>query len=166
MTSIVLRVAALTVIYLLVLTSLHPGDVATGVVLAGVLVAAAQRGHAPSWPARPPGTSSASRLAGVPALVGGTLTDIARGTWEVAGYCLAPRRWPRPGLVSVPVPAHGPSSAAPWGIRVGLAPDSLVVDVDPDRGLLVLHVLDAADPDTVRAAQLQSYRRYQRRVFP
>jgi hypothetical protein len=31
---------------------------------------------------------------------------------------------------------------------------------------MVLHVIDAADPDAVRAEQLDSYERRQRRVFP
>jgi hypothetical protein len=32
--------------------------------------------------------------------------------------------------------------------------------------LVLLHVIDAVDPDAVRAEQLNSYRRRQRRVFP
>jgi multisubunit Na+/H+ antiporter MnhE subunit len=165
-TSKLLRVAALTAVYLLVLTSLHPGDILIGLLLSAVLVAGPRHLREPDWPVRPPGTSVASRLAGIPALVGGTLVDIARGTWQVVDYCLAPRRWPQPGLVSVPIRPHGPSSAAAWGIRVGLAPDTVVVDVDEEQGLLLLHVLDAGDPNAVRTAQLDSYRRRQRRVFP
>ena len=68
--------------------------------------------------------------------------------------------------MAVPVDLGAPSSAAAWAVRVGIAPDSIVVDVDPERGELLLHVRDASDPEAVRAAQLDSYRRRQRRVFP
>ena len=40
---VVLRVVVLTAIYLLVLTSVHPGDVLTGVVLSVLLVVAGRR---------------------------------------------------------------------------------------------------------------------------
>ena len=41
--NVVLRVVVLTAIYLLVLTSVHPGDVLTGLVLSVLLVAAGRR---------------------------------------------------------------------------------------------------------------------------
>jgi multicomponent Na+:H+ antiporter subunit E len=52
------------------------------------------------------------------------------------------------------------------GVRVGLTPDTVVVELDEERGEMLLHVIDARDPDAVRAEQLHSYRRRQRRVFP
>ncbi|MHA6797694.1 Na+/H+ antiporter subunit E (plasmid) [Pseudonocardia bannensis] len=161
-TSALMRVVALTAIYLLVLTSLHPGDILTGVVLSGIFVAAARR-------IRPLGPSPAApwfrRLVGVPALVGGTLVDVAVSTWRTALWCLNLRRT-RPGLVTVPIPACGAPSAAAWGVRVGITPDTVVVDLDEERGRMLLHVIDARDPDAVRAEQLRSYERRQRRVFP
>jgi multisubunit Na+/H+ antiporter MnhE subunit len=158
----VLRVATLTVIYLLVLTSLHPGDVLVGVVVAVVLVAAGRR----IQPLGPPSAEPATRrLAGVPGLIGGTLVELVRSTWRTALWCLNPRRSP-PGLVTVPIPPCPPTSAAAWGVRVGITPDTVVVEVDEERGRMVLHVIDARDPDAVRSDQLDSYRRHQRRVFP
>ena len=158
----VLRVVVLTAIYLLVLTSLHPGDILTGVVLSVLLVAAGRR-------IRPLGPvvdePLARRLAGVPALVGGTLVDLITSTWRTARWCLSARRTP-PGLVTVPIPASTPPSAAAWGVRVGLTPDTVVVELDEERGEMLFHVIDARDPDAVRVEQLHSYRRRQRRVFP
>ncbi|SDQ41459.1 Na+/H+ antiporter subunit E [Quadrisphaera sp. DSM 44207] len=163
---LVLRVLGLTAVYLLVLTSLAPGDVLVGLVLSTAVALAVRRleGRDPS--AQPVRPSVASRLAGVPALVLGTVVDVAAGTVEVVRYCLAPQRWPHAGVVTVPVDLGSPSSAAAWAVRVGIAPDSIVVDVDGERGELLLHVRDASDPDAVRAAQLDSYRRRQQRVFP
>ena len=162
MIGLLLRVAVLTAVYLLVLTSLHPGDVLTGIALSALLVAAGRRIR-PLGP--PPDIPLRRRLAGVPVLLGGTLVDVARGTWHTTGGVVG-RRPAAPGLVDVPIPPCGPSSAAAWGVRVGLAPDTVVVEVDEERGRMLLHVLDARDPDAVRAAQRGSYERRQRRVFP
>jgi multisubunit Na+/H+ antiporter MnhE subunit len=47
-----------------------------------------------------------------------------------------------------------------------LAPGSVVTEIDWERGVFWLHVLDASDPEGVRRAHQQFYDRYQRRVFP
>ncbi|OBK11070.1 Na+/H+ antiporter subunit E [Mycobacterium asiaticum] len=166
MKGIVARVATLTSVYLLALTSLKPGDIVVGVVLASLIVGLGGRfgrGDAHSMP--PPGTSALRRLAGLPALLFFTAIDMCRGSWQVAACCLGLRPM-APGVVSIPIEPNRPNSAAVWAIRVGLAPDSVVVDVDDKKGELLLHVLDASDPDAVRRAQINSYRRAQQSVFP
>ncbi|CCH88431.1 Multisubunit Na+/H+ antiporter, MnhE subunit [Modestobacter italicus] len=166
MTAVLIRVTALTAVYLLALTSLAPGDIVTGVVIATLLVTAGRWVRFPaSIPSRSPDVAWGRRLAGVPALIGGTVVDMARESWQIAGHCLR-GRLPAPGLVTVPIRRDAPVSAAAWGIRVGLAPASVVVEVDDARGQLLLHVPDARDPDAVRRAQLLSYERRQARVFP
>ena len=163
MTVLVLRVVALTAVYLLVLTSLHPGDVLTGLVLATLLVVVGHRIR----PVTPPqGVPLLRRLAGVPALIGGTLVDLARGTWQTAASLTGRTCLPDGGLVEVPIPPTGPPSAAAWGVRVGFVPDTVVVDIDEKEGRMLLHVLDARDPEAVVAEQLDSYERRQRRVLP
>ncbi|MGW5053761.1 Na+/H+ antiporter subunit E [Actinokineospora sp. NPDC004072] len=162
MAALLLRIAALTAVYLLVLTSLHPADVLVGLALATLVATAGVRVRRTG--PLPAGTVP-RRLAGVPALVGGTLVDLARGTWHTAASLIGPGA-SRAGLVEVPIPSSAPASAAAWGVRVGLVPDTVVVDIDEQRGLMLLHVLDATDPDAVVAAQHDSYRRRQRRVFP
>ncbi|SNR25087.1 Na+/H+ antiporter subunit E [Blastococcus mobilis] len=166
MTTVLVRVTALTVVYLLALTSLAPGDIMIGVLLAALLVAAGRRiGPPASVRSRSPDATSGRGVTGVAALIGGTVVDMVRESWQVAGYCLR-GRLPAPGLVTVPIRRDAPSSAAAWGIRVGLAPGSVVVEVDDARGELILHVPDARDPEAVRRAQLRSYERRQARVFP
>jgi multisubunit Na+/H+ antiporter MnhE subunit len=162
MIALVLRVCGLTAVYLLVLTSLQPGDVLTGLVLASLLVAAGRRIRSAGPPSPVP---LPHRLAGVPALLGGTLVDLVRSTWATAAWLLARRRSPA-GLVEVPIPPCSPSSAAAWGVRVGLTPDTVVVELDEVRGRMLLHVIDARDPAAVVAAQHDAYQRHQRRVFP
>ena len=52
------------------------------------------------------------------------------------------------------------------GITTSLAPGSIVLDVDWDRNMMLVHVIDASDPDQVRADMQDLYDRYQRKVFP
>jgi multisubunit Na+/H+ antiporter MnhE subunit len=160
------RIAVLTAVYLLALTSLAPGDVVVGVVLAALVISTGRWIRIPvPAPSRTPGVAWGRRLAGVPALVVGTVVDMARESWEIAGHCIR-GRLPAPGLVEVPIPEPSASSAAAWAIRVGLAPASVVVGIDADRGRLLVHVPDARDRDAVRRAQLESYEDRQARVFP
>ncbi|WP_298180486.1 Na+/H+ antiporter subunit E [Saccharomonospora sp.] len=161
------RIAALTAIYLLALGNIHPGDILDGVVLAVILVIGGRFVLSlRSAEGPPPAVSVPRRLAGVPALLGGTLVDIARGSWTVARYCLRPPAEAEPGIVTVPIGRSSPGSATAWGIRVGIAPDSVVVGVDEQQGHMLVHVLDARDPEAVRVTQLDGYERRQRRVFP
>ena len=161
MTRMLLRIAVLTSVYLLCLTSLRVGDVLTGVVLSTLLAAFGRKAR-PLGP--PPDIALSRRLAGLPSLIGGTFLEMARATWLTARWLL---REPRnPGLVDVPIPPCGEPSAAAWGIRVGLSPDTVVVEVDEEGGSMLLHVIDASNPAGVVAAQLEAYQRFQRRVFP
>lgn len=155
-----LRVVALTGLYLLVVSSTKVGDVAIGLVIATLVVALGRRHRESAGSAG----STARRLAGVPALIGGTLVDVVTGSAEVVRCCL--RRPPDPGIVRIPTGPTSPASFAAWGIRLGITPNTVVVDVDEERGEVLVHVLDAHDPDAVRADQLASYRSRQRRVFP
>lgn len=160
------RIAALTAVYLLALTSLAPGDVLTGLVLSALVAATGRWIQAPDdvvVRSSPPGRLR--RLAGVPALIVGTVVDMAKESWTVAGYCLR-GRLPAPGLVTVPIPPPARGSSTAWAVRVGLAPASVVVHVDSARGELLVHVPDARDPEAVRRTQQISYERRQARVFP
>jgi len=98
---VVLRVVVLTAIYLLVLTSVHPGDVLTGLVLSVLLVVAGRRIRPLGPPVDEP---LPRRLAGVPGLIFGTLVDLAVSTWRTALWCLSPRRrpWPRERMHQLP----------------------------------------------------------------
>lgn len=157
-----LRVGGLTAVYLFGLTSLKPGDILTGLVLASLLVAVRRRVRPPG---PPPPVPLRGRLAGVPALLGGSLVDLIRSTWHTAAWLVA--RSPSPaGLLEVPIPPCTPSSGAAWGVRVGLSPDTVVVELDEVHGRMLLHVIDVRDPEAAVAAQLDAYRRRQRRAFP
>ena len=147
MSGVLLRAAGLAAIYLLVLTSLDPGDVIVGAAL----------GLPSRWPcghtAEPSfaGSSGADRLAGC---LAGMLIETARemvvGSWRVVRFCLGGPA--RPASSRSRAAAARGTSVALWGVLTGEAPDEVPVDVDEARDVLIVHLVDAGDPDAVRAA--------------
>ena len=152
MTGILVRAVALAAVYLLVLTSLHPGDIATGAVI-GLAVAVALRPHrrtsrAPAAPVS---------LAGAGVILVQTAAEVCRGSWRVARFCLgAPAA---PGFVEIPRGDRSPFEVAAWGVLTGEAPDEVPVDVDDARDVLIVHLVDASDPDGVRERHRRTHDR-------
>jgi multisubunit Na+/H+ antiporter MnhE subunit len=134
----------LAAIYLLVLTSLKPGDIAIALVL-GLAIAFGLRPR--------PGDQSPGRLhlrpAAVPRVAWDTLAEVVRGSWRVVRFCI--RDEGRSGFVEIPLDGRTDADVALWGLITGEAPDEIVVDVDRERELLVVHLIDASDPNAVRA---------------
>jgi multisubunit Na+/H+ antiporter MnhE subunit len=159
-----LGVALLAAVYLLVLASAHPLDLAFGLVLAAAITVGLRgRLRPPPGHAIPP---LPLRIAAFPLLVGAVLVEIARGTWDVALRVLHLRPLECPGVVLVPIGERSPLGVAVTGLLVGLSPGSLLLDVNEERKAMLFHVIDARDPDAVRAHIDHLYQRYQRRVFP
>ena len=55
-------------------------------------------------------------------------------------------------------------AVALWGVLTGEAPDEVPVDVDEERDVLIVHLVDASDPDAVRERHRRAYERAQRKV--
>jgi multisubunit Na+/H+ antiporter MnhE subunit len=158
-----LWVALLAGVYLLTLGSAHPLDLAFGVVVAAALsVGLRGRLQRP----RGEGPPLAARLAATPPLLAAVAAEIARGTWDVALRVLHLRPVEHPGIVLVPIGERSELGVAVTGLLIGLSPGSLLLDVDTERQAMLFHVIDASDPDAVRAHLDRFYQRYQRRVFP
>ncbi len=151
-------------LYGLTLASADPVDLVTGGAL-GALLAALLDGRL-----RPPRGAATlplgSRLAGFPPLVGAILVDIVRGTWDVALRVVHLRALEHPGLVRVPIGDRTERGVAVSALATTLSPGSVLVEVDRERAEMVLHLIDASDPDAARARLQHFYDRYQRRVFP
>ena len=154
MSRVLLSAAALTGVYLLVLTSLAPGDVLVGGALALAVALALRTPKAPEQ--RP----LAQLLPATAVLLGRTAVEMVRGSWRVARFCLGHKA--SPGLVEIPRGSRSAAEVAVWGLTTGEAPDEIVVDVDERRGVLVVHLLDARDPDAVRERHAQALERWRR----
>ena len=159
-----LGIGLLAAVYLLVLGSAHPFDLALGLLLA---TAVSTWLHGRLEPPRGTGAPSLpARVAAFPLLAAAVLAEIARGTWDVALRVLHLRRLERPGIVAIPIGQRSPLGVAVTGLLVGLSPGSILLEVDERRRTMLFHVIDASDPDGVRADIDRLYQRYQRRVFP
>lgn len=160
MTAFLLRAAGLAAVYLLVVTSVAPGDLLVGVAI-GLAVSAALGRSAPRGGPAPPWPERVVAAAGVGAQ---TAAEMVRGSWRVARFCLG---FPAtPGLVEVPRSGRSDAGVALWGVLTGEAPDELPVDVDDERGVLIVHLVDVGDPDAVRERHRVAFERWQGKVVP
>jgi multisubunit Na+/H+ antiporter MnhE subunit len=146
--------ATLAAVYLLVLTSVAPGDVlVAGLLAVGVTLALR------------PGKGSRQRplaelLPAATGLAARTAAEMVRGSWRVARFCAG--GYGAPGLVEIPRGSRSDAEAAIWGLATGEAPDEVVVDVNEERGVLLVHLVDASDPDAVRARHAREHERWRR----
>jgi len=161
MSRFALHAVLLAAIYLGVLASTDPLDLLTGLALAVlVLTAAGQRPRG-----GPPATELARRLLAFVPYVLRVLADAAAGTWDVALIVLGLRPDRTAGIVELPVGERSPAGIVAFTVATTLTPGELLVDIDHERGVILLHVIDADDPDGVRSRHERGWER-QRRVFP
>ncbi len=170
MTRYVAAVVVLTLIYALALGSFHPWDLLFGAGFSAALLFASRRfvfGASDAAP-RPAGRrlTLLGRVAAFVPFAAVVFREILVGTWEVTLVTLHLRPLARPGIVAVPIGDRTPTGVAVWAVVTGLPPGSFFADVDRERGVVLIHVLDARDPEAYREQQEDFYRRYQSKVFP
>ena len=158
MSRVITQALLLMGIYLLVLTSVKPGDALIGFVL-GVVLAIALR---PRLAGRSPATPGLAGLVALGPIVLSTAVEMARGSWRTARFCLG--RGGRPGFVEIPRAGRSRHSVALWGVLTGEAPDEVPVDVDEERDVLIVHLVDASDADAVRDRHRRAFEGAQRKV--
>ena len=159
MTAVLLRVGGLVAIYLLVLTSLAPGDVLVGGLLAVALVVVSRT--------RGPWRDAAGWRRWSTALVRmivATTQEIVSGTVRVVRFCLAGTG--SPGFVEIPRGDRSRHGVALWGVLTGESPDEYPVAVDDERHVLIVHHVDASDPTAIRARHAAAREGHQRDVVP
>lgn len=156
--------AMLTLIYAFTLASLKPADLAMGAVISTVAILSFHRflfaGESPAGP------SVWTRFLNFWPMCAVVLWDVVRGTGDVAGIVLGLRPLKSPGIVEIPIGERSHSGIAVSALALTLSPGEFLVDVHPDRGVFLIHVIDASDPDDIRAKHEHFYQRYQRRTFP
>jgi multisubunit Na+/H+ antiporter MnhE subunit len=163
-TRLLVSTVLLTAVYALAIGSADRWDLAAGAAI-GLALTMAARPLLFEGPGRPLRTLPGSIWA-VLALAGIVARDIVTGTWRVALVVLHLRPLASPGIVAVPLGDRTRRGAAVSGLLVSIAPGEYVVDVDWERRLMLVHVVDASDPQAIRDRLLRNYERHQRKVFP
>lgn len=141
-----------------------PWDLALATLVAGGTVygfrAHLLRGASPS------AATLLRRLLFLPPLLGWVLWEITIGTWQVAVYSLRLRPMGHPGIVAIPLGARTRFGATMSGFLTTISPGTFLVEYDWAARVMLIHSIDATDPDEVRAAHQRFYDRFQRHVFP
>ena len=162
------RIAAIlilcTLTYCAMLGGFNPWDIALGLLVAAGTIVAFRR-HL----LRGEGASARTllrRLVFILPMTGYLIYDIVRGTCQVAGYSLRLRPLNHPGIVAVPLDGRSRLGAAMSGFFTTVAPGTFLVDYDREHNTMLVHCIDASDPDDIRATHQRFYDRFQRHVFP
>jgi multicomponent Na+:H+ antiporter subunit E len=153
----------LTLTYALVLGSFAPWDLVIGAAISASLVFATRRFLFDYEPSAP---DYLRRFVYFWPFVAATVWNIITGTWTVALVTLHIRPLSSPGIVAVPIEDRTPTGVAVSALATTLSPGTFLVDVDRERDVMLIHSIDASDPDEVREDHQEFYRRYQRKVFP
>lgn len=84
--------------------------------------------------------------------------DIFKGTIQVVGVTLGLMPLSHPGIIKYPLPTKSHYGAGPVAYFITLSPGSFMVDIDWEENVLLVHVLDASDPDGLRRDAEKYYR--------
>ncbi len=154
----------LTLVYALVLASFSPWDLAFGAILSGVLLYAFRGYVFGGRPAPLPGL--AGRLIAFWPFLFAVARDTVAGTWQVTQVTLGLKSLEKPGVVAVPIGERTPVGVAVSALVTTISPGAVLIDVDWDEGVMLIHAIDASDPEEVVRDHQLFYQRYQRKVFP
>ena len=160
MTGFALRLILLSVVWLLTIGELSAGDLLIAIIFsASLLLLLGYRGTG-----QPASVLLGRVLAFWPFLLVG-LREIVVATWDVAVIVLGFRP-AHPDFVEVPIGERTPVGIVVTSWLTTLIPGSVLIDVEPERDVMIFHVFDASDPQAFVANLEHIYERYQRKVFP
>ena len=157
-------VLLVTATYLLMLDSFAVADIVVGLLLSSALYAVFRHVVFTGPPLAKPGLLE--RIIWIVPFALAVAKEIVVGTWTVALMVLHIRPLRRVGIVEVPIEDRTPNGVAVTSMVDTLAPGSVLVDVDWERGVMLFHILGDMTADDVRDAYHGFYQRYQRHVFP
>lgn len=160
---VVVTIILLTFVYALVLGSFAPADLAMGVGISGALVFLTRR---LTFREKPSSPDLLRRFIYFWPFLVAEIWNIVTGTWSVALITLHIRPLVSPGIVAVPIGDRTPAGVAISAMATTLSPGTFLVDVDWENDVMLIHAIDASDPDEVRKEHQEFYRKWQRRVFP
>jgi len=147
----------LVIVWLLMANTLTVGGLLLGTVI-GILLPIFT---APFWPGRP----DVRYRAGL-AYIALVLWDIVVANFEIAAIILFCRnRDLRPAWLSIPLDLHTPEAITVLAGTISLTPGTVSSDVSACGKYLLVHALDAADPDAEIARIKLRYEARLKRVF-
>ncbi|HNC52961.1 MAG TPA: Na+/H+ antiporter subunit E [Accumulibacter sp.] len=97
--------------------------------------------------------------------VGVVAADIFTANWRVARQVIGPLCRLSPALVEVPLDLRDPFVVTLLASVVSLTPGTVAIDVDRRRWILLVHALDAPDPQVLARAIKQRYELPLREIF-
>lgn len=109
----------------------------------------------------PPTRVSLRVILTTPILLWYLFVDILKGTYQIVTITLGIRPLAKPGIVKVPITVGSQYGVGPVGYFITLSPGSFLVDLDWDERMMLIHVIDASDPDQVRRDAEKYYRLWQ-----
>lgn len=90
------------------------------------------------------------------------VVDLVVASFQVAWIAVRPQRAPMSAVVRVDLQCRSELLMTITSELVSLVPGSLLIDIDPRRGRIWLHVLDASRPDTAERVRAQVQAQEQR----
>lgn len=164
MIAILLILSMSTAIYALTVASFAWEDLVLGLVLSAVLVLAFRNVLLPQ---RLPSNGQVLKaILMFPLFILVVLRDVITGTWLVALFVLGIRKLEHPGIVRVPLGRRSRPSAGLAGLVLTLSPGTFLVAIDWDEREMLVHAIDASDPDALRENYDTFYERYEQHVVP
>lgn len=91
--------------------------------------------------------------------------DIVAANWQVARLVLGPTARLRPAFIEVPLAIRDPFVATILGSIVSLTPGTVSIDIDCERGRLLVHALDVEDSASLIAAIQSRYEEPLKEIF-
>ena len=91
--------------------------------------------------------------------------DIIVANWQVARLVLGRTQRLRPGFMTVPLDVADPFVATLFGSIVSLTPGTVSIDIDRERGTLLVHGLDIEDEAVAVATMKARYEAPLKEIF-
>ncbi len=146
----------LTLIYALVLASFAWPDLLLGALLSIGFLWVYRRTLFPD--SLPEGRYVTHIIVFAPKFLGLLVWDIIKGTWQVTTFVIGLRKLDHPGILKIPLGNHSRAGTGIVSLFITLSPGSFLVDIDWEERVMLVHVIDASDPDTTRKDVEKYYR--------
>ncbi|EXI74632.1 MAG TPA: Na+/H+ antiporter subunit E [Candidatus Accumulibacter phosphatis] len=130
-------------------------------VLGGLLAIVVPHLAAPFWPEPPHLVRPLSALRFLAVFA----VDIVTANWRVARQVIGPLHRLSPAFVEVPLDLRDPFVATLLASVVSLTPGTVAIDVDRQGWILLVHALDAPDPQALIDEIKERYEQPLREIF-